>query len=384
MKGADADVPPRPDGPAARGGSVGKPAAGPVLRLERLSKRYGTVLAVDGVDAEIREGELLSFVGPSGCGKTTLLRMAGGFARPDAGRVRLDGRDVTRDPPNRRATAMVFQSYALFPHLTVAGNVGYALRVRGRPSPEIAARVDELLRLEGLGGRRPDELSGGQQQRVALARALSVRPRVLLLDEPLSNLDAHLRLLMREEIKRLQHELGLTVAYVTHDQEEAMAISDRIAVMRAGRIEQVGAPMEIYERPATEFVARFVGAGTFLDGEVADVAGGGLAVRTPLGIVVVRETPAGLTAGARVRLVVRPEAVRLTPGDPAAGAPGVPAKIVATAYTGPVVRYVVEVGGTRLIADVHDPCHAPRFADGDRVSLELPPDAAVLPGGAGD
>ena len=172
---------------------------------------------------------------------------------------------------------MVFQSYALFPHLTVAGNVGYALRVRGDPRADIAARVEDLLRvvqLEGLGGRRPDELSGGQQQRVALARALSVRPRLLLLDEPLSNLDANLRVLMREEIKRLQRELRLTVAYVTHDQEEAMSISDRIAVMRAGRIEQVGTPAEIYERPATEFVARFVGTANFVDGELAGSATG--------------------------------------------------------------------------------------------------------------
>jgi ABC-type Fe3+/spermidine/putrescine transport system ATPase subunit len=248
-----------------------------VLQLEGLVKRYGAVVAVDHVDAEIREGELVSFVGPSGCGKTTLLRMIGGFARPDGGRILLDGQDITRDPPNRRATAMVFQSYALFPHLSVAGNVGYARRVRAERA-DAAARVEDLLRvvrLEGLGDRRPDQLSGGQQQRVALARALSVRPRVLLLDEPLSNLDANLRVLMREEIKRLQRDLRLTVAYVTHDQEEAMSISDRIAVMRAGRIEQVGTPAAIYERPATEFVARFVGAATFLDGQVVEASADG-------------------------------------------------------------------------------------------------------------
>ena len=248
-------------------------------------------MAVDGVDAEIQEGELVSFVGPSGCGKTTLLRMAGGFARPDGGRVLLDGQDVTRDPPNRRATAMVFQSYALFPHLTVAGNVGYALRVRGRSrGRDRRARrgsAPASCGSTGWGRRRRMQLSGGQQQRVALARALSVRPRVLLLDEPLSNLDANLRVLMREEIKRLQRELRLTVAYVTHDQEEAMSISDRIAVMRAGRIEQVGTPTEIYERPATEFVARFVGAAKFLDGEVTERGGPGAyrphAARRPRG-----------------------------------------------------------------------------------------------------
>ena len=216
-----------------------------VLRVEGLTKCYGSIVAVDGVSAEIGEGELVSFVGPSGCGKTTLLRMIGGFIRADAGRVVLDGHDVTDEPPNRRSTAMVFQSYALFPHLSVADNVGYALRVHRRARPEIGGRVEELLRLvqlEGLGARRPDQLSGGQQQRVALARALSVGPRVLLLDEPLSNLDANLRVLMREEITRLQKDLRLTVVYVTHDREEAMSISDRIAVVRAGRIEQMAHP----------------------------------------------------------------------------------------------------------------------------------------------
>ena len=354
----------------------------PVLRVERLAKRYGPVVAVDGVDAEIREGELVSFVGPSGCGKTTLLRMVGGFARPDSGRVVLDGQDVTRDPPNRRTTAMVFQSYALFPHLTVAGNVGYALRVRGQSRADVAARVEDLLRvvqLGGLGARRPDELSGGQQQRVALARALSVRPRLLLLDEPLSNLDANLRVLMREEIKRLQRELRLTVAYVTHDQEEAMSISDRIAVMRAGRIEQMGPPTEIYEQPTTEFVARFVGTVNFLDGEVVKAGGAGCAVRTPLGVLTVRGTSSTLGAGARVRLVVRPEAVRLTPGDPSDGTRGLSGKVVGATYTGALVRYLVEVGGTRLAVDLHDPRHAPRYADGDRVAVQLPVDPHVVP-----
>jgi putative spermidine/putrescine transport system ATP-binding protein len=353
-----------------------------VLCLEGLAKRYGAVLAVDRVDAEIREGELVAFLGPSGCGKTTLLRMIGGFAQPDAGRVVLEGRDVTREPPNRRATAMVFQSYALFPHLSVADNVGYALRVRRRPRTEVGARVEELLRLvrlEGLGSRRPDELSGGQQQRVALARALSVRPRVLLLDEPLSNLDANLRVLMREEIKRLQRELQLTVVYVTHDQEEAMSISDRIAVMCAGRLEQVGAAAEVYERPATEFVARFVGAANFLEGDAATAGPGGVRVRTGLGVLAVREAPADLAAGTRVRLLVRPEAVRLASPEASGEGEGLPGKITGVAYTGAVVRYTVDVGGTRLAVDVHDPHHARRYAEGDRVAVRLPEDAHMLP-----
>ena len=304
----------------------------PVLRLERLTKRYGPVVAVDGVDAEIQEGELVSFVGPSGCGKTTLLRMVGGFARPDSGRVLLDGQDVTRDPPNRRATAMVFQSYALFPHLTVAGNVGYALRVRGQSRADVAARVEDLLRvvqLDGLGARRPDELSGGQQQRVALARALSVRPRVLLLDEPLSNLDANLRVLMREEIKRLQRELRLTVAYVTHDQEEAMSISDRIAVMRA-RPDRADGDADGDLRAARDRVRRALRR----DGELPG-RGGDARRRAPASPSAPRSASSwcarrltGLGAGARVRLVVRPEAVRLTPGDPTDGATGLPGKVV--------------------------------------------------------
>jgi ABC-type Fe3+/spermidine/putrescine transport system ATPase subunit len=351
-----------------------------VLGLDGLTKRYGAVAAVDGVSVEIHEGELVSFVGPSGCGKTTLLRMAGGFVRPDAGRVLLDGADVTGAPPNRRATAMVFQSYALFPHLSVADNVGYALRVRHRPRAEVAARVDELLqlvRLDGLGERRPDQLSGGQQQRVALARALSVQPRVLLLDEPLSNLDAHLRVLMREEIKRLQRTLQLTVAYVTHDQEEAMSISDRIAVMRAGRLEQVGRPAEVYERPATGFVARFVGAANFLAGEVAAAGAGELRIRTPLGLLTAGEAATGLALGAAVRAVVRPEAIRLA--RVAEGPESLSGKIVEVTYTGAVARYLVDVAGTRLAVDVHDPHHAPRHAEGERVAVHLPADVHVLP-----
>jgi putative spermidine/putrescine transport system ATP-binding protein len=351
-----------------------------VLRVDGLTKRYGPIVAVDGVSAGIAEGELVSFVGPSGCGKTTFLRMIGGFIRPDAGCVVLDGRDVTDEPPNRRSTAMVFQSYALFPHLSVADNVGYALRVRRRARAEIAGRVEELLhlvQLEGLGARRPDQLSGGQQQRVALARALSVGPRVLLLDEPLSNLDANLRVLMREEIKRLQKDLRLTVVYVTHDQEEAMSISDRIAVLRAGRIEQIGSPTEIYERPATEFVARFLGALNLLQGEAWAMEHAAVRVQTALGWVTLREATPPPGPGARVQLVVRPEAVRLVPE----GAPGatVVGKVTGAAYTGAVVRYTVDVSGTAVIVDTHDPGHAPRYVEGDRVGVRLPPAAHRLP-----
>ena len=323
----------------------------------------------------------MSFVGPSGCGKTTLLRMAGGFVRPDAGRVLLDDRDVTRDPPNRRATAMVFQSYALFPHLTVADNVGYALRVEAGRSARSRRESGSSSSSSGSRARRATTrptVRGPAAARGTGAIA-GVQPRVLLLDEPLSNLDANLRVLMRDEIKRLQQELGLTVVYVTHDQEEAMSISDRIAVMRAGRVEQIEAPAEIYERPATQFVASFVGTATFLDGVVGGRDMAGLVVRTPLGLLVVRDAPADLAVDSAVRLVLRPEAVRLTAGDPAAGATGRPGKIIGAVYTGAVVRYAVEVGGVRLTVDLHDPRHRPRFADGDRVTVDLPADPQVLP-----
>jgi ABC-type Fe3+/spermidine/putrescine transport system ATPase subunit len=279
---------------------------------------------------------------------------------------------------------MVFQSYALFPHLSVADNVGYALRVRRRPRAEVRARVEALLalvRLDGLGARRPDALSGGQQQRVALARALSVRPRVLLLDEPLSNLDAHLRVLMREEIKRLQRDLHLTVVYVTHDQEEAMSISDRIAVMRAGRLEQVGPPDAIYDRPATAFVAGFVGTASFVPGDVVAVRPGAHEVRTALGVLTVSQAGGPpLAAGTRVTLVVRPEAIRLDP-RPAGETAGVGGTITGVVYTGAVVRYAVDAGGTRFTVDVHDPRRTTRFAPGDPVTVHFPEDAHVLPAG---
>ncbi|MBI4198943.1 MAG: ABC transporter ATP-binding protein [Chloroflexi bacterium] len=355
---------------------------GPLLQFTGLVKRYGNVTAVDGVSAAISQGELVSFVGPSGCGKTTLLRMLGGFIRPDSGRIVLEGTDITAEPPNRRATAMVFQNYALFPHMYVADNIGYALRIRRRPRAEVARRVEELLRvvrLEGLGSRRPDQLSGGQQQRVALARALSLHPKVLLLDEPLSNLDANLRIMMRAEIKRLQRELQLTVVYVTHDQEEAMTISDRIAVMRAGRIQQVGTPSEIYERPATEFIAQFVGVVNFLEGEVvASGEAGAATVRTALGPLALRKSLAPLAAGDRVRLVIRPEAIRLAPPEEIAGPNRVLGKVESAMYTGALVRYGVDAGGSGLTVDLPDPRHARTYGEGDRVTLILPPDAHVL------
>ncbi|MEM2414106.1 MAG: ABC transporter ATP-binding protein, partial [Sulfolobales archaeon] len=246
------------------------------IELVQVSKRFGKVLAVDKVSVEIEKGEFFTFLGPSGCGKTTTLRIIAGLEIPDEGRVIMDGADITYLPPHKRDTAMVFQNYALWPHMTVFENVAYGLKVRKYPKEEIRRKVKEVLelvRLEGLEDRYPTQLSGGQQQRVALARALVVEPKALLLDEPLSNLDAKLRIEMREELKRIQKSLNITAVYVTHDQEEAMVLSDRIAVMNRGRVVQIGSPEELYGRPKTLFVATFIGKYNILEGVVREVEG---------------------------------------------------------------------------------------------------------------
>ena len=250
-------------------------ASAPDVELVAVTKRYGTVAAVDAIDLEVHPGEFLSLLGPSGCGKTTTLRLIAGFERPDEGEVRIGGRDVSRVPPYRRDVNTVFQSYALFPHLSVLDNVGYGLKQRGLGKSERRARVTEMLelvRLSGFGERKPRQLSGGQQQRVALARALVMHPRVLLLDEPLGALDLKVRKELQIELKRIQEEIGITFVYVTHDQEEALAMSDRVVVMNAGHIEQIGVPRDIYDRPATEWIASFIGDTNFLQLDGSEVA----------------------------------------------------------------------------------------------------------------
>src|SRR3954471_15409395 len=246
------------------------------LELQQLRKTFGRVVAVDSLDLDIDRGELVSLVGPSGCGKTTTLRLVAGLEQADRGKILLEGRDVTTEPANRRRMGVVFQSYALFPNMTAADNIGYGLAVRKRPAAEVRKKVAELVELIQIGDaakRYPHQLSGGQQQRVALARALAIEPPILLLDEPLSALDAAVRLTLRLEIRRIQRSLGIATMYITHDQEEALSISDRVAVMRDGRIEQLGVPEQIYTAPANEYVARFVGTSNRLDVKVVDAAG---------------------------------------------------------------------------------------------------------------
>jgi putative spermidine/putrescine transport system ATP-binding protein len=291
------------------------------VALEGVHKRFGDVLAVDGVDLEIGRGEFFTMLGPSGSGKTTMLRVVAGFERPDAGRVLLRGVDVTEQPPYARNVNTVFQDYALFPHMSVGENVGYGLMIKRVAKPERRRLVEEALamvRLEGLDDRRPAQLSGGQRQRVALARAIVNRPQVLLLDEPLGALDLKLRQEMQGELKRIQAEVGITFLYVTHDQEEALTMSDRVAVFNRGRIEQVGTPVDVYERPATEFVAGFVGVSNVLERE-----------------------------GRRVS--VRPEKIRLLDAGAEEGEPGVVREVL---YAGSATRYVVELDGGGVLAVV--------------------------------
>jgi len=317
------------------------------ITIEGVSRSFGDVRAVDAVTLAIRDGEFFTLLGPSGCGKTTLLRMVAGFCELDGGRILFAERRVDTVPPHRRNTGMVFQNYAVFPHLDVAGNVAYGLKARGLAQRDIAARVARalgLVQLDGYARRWPHQLSGGQLQRVAIARAVVIEPDVLLLDEPLSNLDAKLRVEMRGEIRRLQRALGITVIYVTHDQEEALAMSDRIAVMRAGRVEQVGAPRAIYEQPATTFVASFVGATNLLRGVVKSVG------EILVGGTVVNARAAVQPAGTAVVASLRPEALRLLAAEPApAGWAVLNGTLEEVEYLGAVTRFWVRLAdGTAL------------------------------------
>jgi len=354
----------------------------PDLVLREVSKSFGEVLAVDSVSIEVAAGEFYSLLGPSGCGKTTTLRMIAGFEHPDGGTILLSGSDVTKTPPNKRKVNTVFQHYALFPHLSVEDNVAYGLKQAGVGKQELHTRLDQTLatvRLEELRGRKPRELSGGQQQRVALARALVNEPTVLLLDEPLAALDLKLRKQMQIELKKLQERVGITFIYVTHDQEEALTLSDRIAVMNDGRILQEGSPNEIYERPRTRFVADFIGQTNFFEGLVEEV-GEAVTVKDADGMLL-RCAPSDFAQpGALVAVAVRPE--KIIPANGADSAPNlVEATLIRRTYLGDLVHYhVLAAGGRELTMQrQNDPNDASaQWRIGDRVQVMWDPSAALL------
>jgi iron(III) transport system ATP-binding protein len=352
------------------------------LRLDALTKRFtgrsGTVTAVDSVSLDVQPGEFITLLGPSGCGKTTTLRMVAGFEDSSSGSILLDGRAIDDIPPQRRPMAMVFQSYALFPHMTVAQNIAYGMRLQGRTRDDIATSMRMAvtsMNLVGLEDRSPHELSGGQQQRVALARALVVQPKVLLFDEPLSNLDAKLRDAMRAEIRRIQKMFGITSIYVTHDQDEAMSMSDRIVVMNKGRVEQAAAPGEIYARPASVFVADFIGRANFLEA-VPEQAGDGRATVTVLGRRLTVPAHPRVTVGAtNAYLMVRPETVRLSAVTDAGTGLGA---VLRSTFHGATIDYEVEttVGTITVTEPGIDPQEA--LAEGTNVDIGFDPDRAYL------
>jgi len=350
--------------------------AGAAVVLQDIGKRFGSVVAVDGLDLAIEAGEFITFLGPSGSGKTTTLMMIAGFDHPDRGEIYIGSEPMVRIPSYRRGIGMVFQNYALFPHMTVAENIGFALRQRGVAKAEIAARLAETLeivRLRGYDGRYPRQLSGGQQQRVALARAIIFKPRVLLMDEPLSALDKQLREELQFEIKRLHNQLGITFIYVTHDQREALIMSDRVAVMNEGRLEQLGTPADLYDRPVNRFVATFVGESNLLEGRVTAVGAGTVTVR--IADATLRATCQGdPQVGSSVMLAVRPEKiVFVEPGriDPATETNTVSARVRDVTFVGEVHRYVLELApGTTVVMKQQHRFRVPVRSPGERALIE--------------
>jgi len=353
------------------------------LDLTDVRKEFaGSTVAVQDFNLQVDKGEFVSFLGPSGCGKTTTLRMIAGFETPSSGTIEVQGKDITRQPPNQRNVGMVFQSYALFPNMTVAGNIGFGLRIRKRPGDQIKKRVAELLELinlSGRGERYPYQLSGGQQQRVALARALAIEPQVLLLDEPLSALDAKIRVALREQIRAIQRQLGITTIYVTHDQEEALSLSDRIVVMSEGRVEQIGTPPQIYNFPATTFVASFVGSLNVVTAKAVDGPNGlvtvdGLSVRTVKAFVA--------APGSDVTLALRPEVVVIVrESDPPGGrtANRLQATVEEVTFLGSVVRTRVKLpGGTTVNFDTFNDPNAIPPAPGSAITIGFPAEGCLV------
>ncbi|HEY8723402.1 MAG TPA: ABC transporter ATP-binding protein [Gaiellaceae bacterium] len=347
------------------------------LELQGLHRNFGPVKALNGIEVQLGQGEFLSLLGPSGCGKTTALRLVAGFDRPDAGRIVVDGKDVTAIAPSKRDMGMVFQAYSLFPNMTAIQNVEFGLKIRGTAKADRRKRVGDLLELVGLGhaaNRYPHQLSGGMQQRVALARALAIEPRVLLLDEPLSALDAKVRVQLREEIRRIQLELGITTLYVTHDQEEALAISDHVAVMYGGVIEQMGSPAEMYTAPATPFVAEFIGTMNRLDSIVMD---GGTGEVEHAGMRLRVDAAQGRRNGERVLVLIRPESLELEAATNGGAPNSFMGEVLTQTFLGPVTRLKVAGGGTNLIADMST-SRAAALPVGSRVSAKIPSEGAKL------
>ncbi len=355
------------------------------IRLENVTKRYGDVVAVDQVSLEVAEGEFFFLLGPSGCGKTTLLRIIAGFAHPDTGDVYFGDRAVTSVPPHRRGLAMVFQSYALWPHMSVARNVGYGLEVRkvkGAERRRQVARALELVRMEHLAERYPAELSGGEQQRVALARALVVEPRAVLLDEPLSNLDARLRLEMREELREIHRRTGVTMLYVTHDQKEALSMAQRLALMDRGGIVQVGTPSELYQRPASRFAASFLGETNLLEARVLRREDGTVVVETPLGELRCADG-AEHTPGSAVLLSVRPESVELILSSETPGPNTFPVSVEEVTYLGEASQFLLRAGDLRLkclALTAHSSARpgGALLSRGEQAYARIAPDSVVL------
>jgi putative spermidine/putrescine transport system ATP-binding protein len=349
------------------------------LELENVTKDFGAFAALKGISLSVEEGEFVSILGGSGCGKTTTLRIVAGFEQATSGGVRLGGRDLSPIPPEKRELGFVFQHYALFPNMTVRRNISFGLKGTGLSRAETDKRVDDLLslvRMEEFGHRYPRELSGGQQQRVALARALARRPKVLLLDEPLSALDAKIRVHLRGELRAIQRDLGVTTLYVTHDQEEALSLSDRVVLMKDGAIEQIGTPSELYNRPATEYAASFIGTVNSLDGRLVDPAGGEVSVG---GISVKLGRPLSGPAGRPLRLLLRPESLVLAAGAAGDGFPVLPGRLIDLRFLGAVVRSVVELDGARgtvLVDSFNEAADPPRI--GAEVSVGFDPERCAV------